>query len=86
MAKLIDSKTKNSEEVADGEAIRSAAEKLGVPFDCKEGICGVCSIDIVKGEENLSDLTEQEEDMGKDRDHRLSCQCKIESGEVEIRF
>jgi len=73
-------------EVKDGEGIKEAARELGVPFGCEHGVCGTCKIDIVEGAENLNELNEAEEDMGRDRDHRLACQCKILQGNVEIRF
>jgi len=86
MVKIINSKTKEKIEIKEGEGIRKACEKLGVPFQCENGICGTCMIDIVKGEENLSELTEQEEDLARDREHRLACQCRIKKGNVEIGF
>jgi len=82
MAKLI-SKDKMVE-IPDGESIKSAARKLGVEFNCKSGICGTCMIDIIKGEENLSPLTQPEKDLKRDEKNRLACQCKIKNGEVEI--
>ena len=78
----------NGKEVAvpDGEAIKEYARELGVPFGCEHGVCGTCQIDIVSGEENLNELNAPEEDMSRDREHRLACQCKIIKGNVEIRF
>ena len=73
-------------EVQDGELIRDTAEQLGVPFGCKNGICGTCMIDIEEGPENLSELTPEEHDMGRDRTHRLACQAKIKEGTVTIKF
>ena len=84
MAKLIfDGKEKD---LPEGEAIKEYARELGVPFGCEHGVCGTCKIDILSGEENLNALNEAEEDMERDRDHRLACQCKILQGNVEIRF
>ncbi|RMF06127.1 (2Fe-2S)-binding protein [Candidatus Woesearchaeota archaeon] len=74
------------EEVQDGESIKDACEKLGVPFGCSEGICGACEIEVVEGFENLSDKTQNEEDMGLEENRRLACQCKIKQGEIKIRF
>ena len=74
------------EEVPDGSRVREAAERLGVPFGCKQGICGTCKIEILEGEENLNELNEQEEYMeGRDRKHRLACQCSIIKGTVKIK-
>ena len=73
-------------DMPEGYPLREAAEELGVPFGCRSGLCGTCMIDIVEGEENLSELTEEEETMGRDRKHRLACQAKIKEGTVMIKF
>ena len=86
MAKIINAKTGEEVYVNDGERIEESCEKLGVPFSCTNGICGTCMIDIIEGEDNLSELTEQEDDLGRERKHRLACQCKIKGGEVKIEF
>lgn len=86
MAKITDIKTGKSVEIKAGESIREAVEKLGVPFGCEDGICGTCMIDIIDGEENLSELTEQEKDLMRDRKHRLACQCKIKKGDVKFQI
>ena len=76
----------SDKEVQDGEKIWDACEALGVPFSCKDGTCGTCMIDVVKGEENLTELTEKEEDLGRDRTHRLACQCRINQGEMKFDY
>jgi len=86
MAKITNVKTNESLEVEDNGKIQEASEKLGVPFQCTNGICGTCMIDVVEGKENLSELTEEEKDLGRDKEHRLACQCKIKEGEVKIGF
>ena len=86
MAKIINSNTKEEKEIPDGSRIQEACEEIGIPFQCTNGICGTCMIDIVNGEENLSPLTEEEKDLERDRKHRLACQCKIKKGDVEINF
>ena len=86
MGKIINSKTKEETEVKEGEPIKEACEKVGVPFSCNNGICGTCMVDIVEGEDNLSELTEQEKDLERDKKHRLACQCKMKQGEVKIDF
>lgn len=86
MAKLTSKKTKKSVEIDNGKFIRPAAEKLGVPFACNAGICGVCAIHISKGKENLSELTQEEKNLNKDSKNRLACQCKIKQGEVVIDY
>lgn len=85
MAKIISENGKEIK-VDDGERIRPACEKLGVPFGCRNGLCGSCMIEILEGEDNLSELTEEEIDMSMDRKTRLACQCKIKEGTVKIRF
>ena len=86
MAKIINTKNNEEKKVPDGSPIQKACEELGVPFSCTNGICGTCMINVIKGEENLSELTEKEDDLGRDRKNRLACQCKIKQGEVEIDF
>ena len=86
MAEIINAKTKKKEIVKDGEGIIEPCTKLGVLFSCEDGHCGMCRIDIVEGKENLSELTEDEDNMGMDRNTRLACQCKIKSGKVKIEF
>jgi ferredoxin len=84
MGKLITEK--ETLEVADGDSIVEACEKVSVPFSCYVGSCGSCKIKIIKGKENLTELTQEEKDLDMDEDNRLACQCKIKSGDVEIRF
>ena len=73
-------------EVPDGDPIRDAGEELGVPFGCRSGLCGTCMIDIIGGEDNLGELTEEEVAVDRDRKHRLACQAKIKNGTVTIKF
>lgn len=77
---------KKKVKLKDGEPIKEACRKLGVPFSCEQGYCGICSIDILEGENNLSELDEHEKSMGLDKKRRLACQCKIKSGKVKISF
>ncbi len=86
MAKIIYEERKKEIEIKDGDFIKDACEKLGVPFSCAEGICGTCMIDVVEGQETLSELTQEEKDMGRDKNHRLACQCKIKRGMVKIKY
>jgi len=72
-------------DVKDGDSIKDACSELGVPFGCDDGICGVCMIEILSGEKNLSELTEQEKNFDCNSKTRLACQCKIKKGEVEFK-
>lgn len=87
MAKIISENDGKEIEVKEGESLKEPCkEKLGIPFACEEGICGSCMIDVLEGGENLSDLTENEVYLGRDKNHRLACQCRIKKGVVKIRF
>ena len=86
MAKLIYKKTGVEKDVEDGEKIKIGAEELGVLFGCEDGLCGTCMIDVVSGENNLSEITQAEKDLERDLKHRLACQCKIKKGKVVIDF
>ncbi|PIN74306.1 ferredoxin [Candidatus Woesearchaeota archaeon CG10_big_fil_rev_8_21_14_0_10_45_16] len=72
--------------VEDGEPIRDACEQLGVPFGCRSGLCGTCMITIEEGENNLTELTPEEESMDRDRKHRLACQTQIRQNSITITF
>lgn len=86
MAKIISAKTGKEIEVEDGASITEACEKLGIPFACNEGVCGLCKINVVEGEENLSKLTEEEKVLPLDKKHRLACQARIKKGKIKIDF
>ncbi|MEI6222316.1 MAG: 2Fe-2S iron-sulfur cluster-binding protein [bacterium] len=72
--------------VPDGGKIDTACEELGVPFGCHDGMCMSCRIEITEGAENLSELSEQENALGMDRNNRLACQCKIKTGNVVFKY
>ncbi|MEX1013211.1 MAG: 2Fe-2S iron-sulfur cluster-binding protein [Waddliaceae bacterium] len=88
MAKLIFEDTGEEIELEDGSKIDELCEEAGVPFACTEGVCGTCVIEVKKGNENLSEPTQEEIDfLGEDTcDERLACQCTIKQGEVTISF
>lgn len=88
MAKLIFDNNNEEIELEDNSPIAEFCEEAGVPFACTEGVCGTCVIEVIEGEENLSDPTQEEKDfLGDDvRCERLACQCKIKKGNVKIRF
>ncbi len=84
MAKLFIAQTEY--EVPDGTAIAEVCENAGIPFSCNSGVCGTCQIEVIEGSENLNELNQEESELAQDRNHRLSCQCKIITGIVKIIF
>ena len=84
MAKLI---IDNDEyNLPDGGSIDAICENAGIPFCCNSGVCGTCKVEVLDGAENLDELTDEEKDLGMDRNNRLSCQCRIKSGTVKIIY
>ncbi len=85
MAKLI---LNNDEvEIEDDSVLKDLCEEAGVPFACTEGICGTCVIEVKEGNENLSELTQEEIDfLGETEEERLACQCRIKQGTVKIEY
>ncbi|MFQ5531528.1 MAG: 2Fe-2S iron-sulfur cluster-binding protein [Candidatus Nanoarchaeia archaeon] len=86
MARIIVHKNGEAIGVKDGSSLKDPCESLGVLFACEDGICGTCMIDIISGEDNLTEVSDKERDLDRDKDHRLACQCKIKKGEVRIDF
>ena len=73
-------------EVADGENICETIEEAGVPIGCSNGVCGTCEIDVEEGMDNLSELNQEEADLGMEGGKRLGCQCVIKSGTVKMTY
>jgi ferredoxin len=73
-------------DIEDGEKIVDAIEELGVPIGCSNGVCGTCEVDVLEGMHNLSELNEEEQDLGMEGTKRLGCQCTIQSGIVKLAF
>lgn len=74
-----------------GEFILDAAYLAGAMLNsgCLNCSCGTCAVEIIKGYENLSPLTDKESailiEKGKDpAKYRLACCVKILGGEVVI--
>ena len=88
MGKLVFDHNQEEVDLQDGEGIAEICEEAGVPFACTEGVCGTCVVEVVKGGENLSTPTQEEEDFLGDgtSEERLACQCKLKSGEVVLSF
>ncbi len=83
MAKLIIDGIEH--ELPDGSSIAEICEKSGIPFSCNSGVCGTCQVEVLEGPGNLDELNQEENDLGMDRNNRLSCQCRIVSGAVRIK-
>ena len=71
-------------EVPDNSPVIDAAEKLGVPFGCRMGVCGTCKVTVTQGAENLGDKTENEIALGLSDNERCMCQAQIKTGDVVI--
>lgn len=84
MAKLHIDQTEH--DIEDGASIAEVCETAGIPFSCNSGVCGTCQIEIIEGAECLNELNREENELAMDRNHRLSCQCKILSGVVKVTF
>ena len=59
---------------------------MPLKFGCTLGHCGVCSIKVNAGKENLSPPTRQEKTTLKEKyleGYRLACQCAL-LGDVEL--
>ena len=77
MAKLSNN-AGDKKEVQLNESLIKAAEELGVPFSCQQGVCGTCRVEITEGADLLNELTEAEKSLGdRDQNNRLCCQMKI---------
>jgi len=87
MPKLIFENTGEEKDLEEDSPIQEVCEEAGVPFACTEGVCGTCVIEIVEGNANLSEFTQEEKDFLGDQDReRLACQCRIMGGCVKIKY
>ncbi len=88
MPKLIFEHNDEEIDLPEDALIAEPCEDAGVPFACTEGVCGTCVIEVVEGQENLSEPTQEEADfLGEGTcDERLACQCRIKNGNVKISF
>lgn len=90
MAKLILIRGKEEIDIGDAEVdegIQEHCEGAGIPFACRDGICGTCIVEVVEGDECLSKRNELEIDFfGFEGKERLSCQCRIlKEGVVKLK-
>ncbi|MBS3084302.1 (2Fe-2S)-binding protein [Candidatus Pacearchaeota archaeon] len=72
--------------VKENENPYSAFEKLGVDFNCCDGVCGICKIKVTKGMENINPKTEMEEEFPLNENERLGCQCHRLKGDIEVEY
>jgi len=84
MARIITDK--EIKEVPDGSELKKPCEEMGVPFGCESGVCRTCELEIVEGEDNLTELSENEKELGMDKKNRLACQCKLKKGDVKVKI
>jgi ferredoxin len=65
-----------------------AKHQTPIEFDCRKADCGICTIRILKGQENLNPPGEEEKDfllaMNADEDERLACQVRVK-GDVSVQ-
>jgi len=56
-----------------GSRIIDLSESVGsyIAYNCREGDCGVCMFEVVKGQENLSELTANEKTVLKQRFYEI---------------
>ena len=73
-------------DISNDARIDAVCEDAGIPFSCNSGVCGTCQIEILEGADNLGELNDEENELGMDRNNRLSCQCSIKSGVVKITY
>ncbi len=69
------------------EPINEPCEQMGVAFGCQDGVCQVCRVDVLSGEEHLSELSPAEKEAGLDKKTRLCCQVRLVSeGTVVFKY
>ncbi|HLD06665.1 MAG TPA: 2Fe-2S iron-sulfur cluster-binding protein [Candidatus Nanoarchaeia archaeon] len=74
-------------ELPDSSGIKEACEDAGIPFGCKDGLCGTCLVTVIEGRENLSPKNDKENDLlGPAGDERLACQCILKQGNITIKY
>lgn len=73
-------------EIPDGENICDYIEEAGVPIGCSNGVCGTCEVEVLEGMEHLSELNQEEEDLGMEGSKRLGCQCVLKSGTIKMTY
>ena len=92
MAKSLFKPDKVVHEFEDGTPLIDCCEDVDVSlsFGCTEGNCGVCELTVLKGMENLSQVSEEEKEYLYEDDiakgMRLGCQLKVKRVDVTLTW
>ncbi len=75
--------------VKSGTKLCEALRKTKILFGCSNGLCGVCCIEVEKGQDYLSIPSLQEREtlhtLCLEAGQRLACQCLV-YGDVSLRY
>lgn len=90
MAKVLFRRNNELVELITGDRLLSIDDIKSslISFGCMRGTCGMCTINVFEGDENLSEMGERECNTLKKFGHclkrtRLACQCSIK-GDIVI--
>lgn len=94
MPKITFQNTGKTFEVPEGASVLECAVDQQIPLDHDCGgncACTTCQIWVEKGAENTSRMSEDERGLLEANDKlevgaRLGCQCRVECGEIVVRF
>ena len=91
MHKVVISTTGESFLLPHDSHLSDAAELqlAGLTFGCRQGMCGICVIEVLDGAERMSRPDQRESDFLEFLGHepgrnRLACQCRLR-GDITIR-
>ena len=73
-------------EINDGDPIQESCEQLGIPFGCASGVCGVCTVKVIEGMENLNPRCQEEDDLELEEGERLACRCALKKGILKLSY
>ncbi len=83
MPRLTITTDKKNFEVPVGSSIIDVCENedTSILFGCRDGACGACMVRVLENPQNLSPISDQEQDfleaMAARDDERLACQCRV---------
>lgn len=93
MVKIIFEPMESGDEFNKGITLLEAAQSLniGIENQCGgEGLCGKCKAKIEEGNENLSELSNSEDELlnkeEKKKGYRLLCQAKAKSNKIQVKI